>query len=300
VSLKRAPLNRRQLGRELTAAGRADVAAMLRADVTSGESAAFRIGITGPPGAGKSTVVSRLAERFDAQARRVGVLAVDPTSPVSGGSILGDRIRMDEVSPGSDVYIRSVPSRSAQDGLTCNVAEMLNIMDRHEFDDVFIETVGVGQTDHAVQALVDTVVLVLVPESGDTIQAMKAGILELADVYVVNKADRPHASRMHAAIEGVLALSQRSGSGWQPPVLMTSASSNDLAGLEQAIADHRQWCGENIDPVLVRRRRSRQLIESIMASAVAEVTGDLDDRQLDLPVDALYTACLDALRTKGQ
>ncbi len=296
--MSRAPLNRRQLGRELSAAGRADAAAILALAPAAIARTATRIGFTGPPGAGKSTLVSRLADRYSRDNRRVGILAIDPSSPVSGGSILGDRIRMDELSLAADVYIRSVPSRSANDGLTPNVAEMLNIMDRHHFDDVLVETVGIGQTDHAVHALVDTVVLVLVPESGDAIQAMKAGILELAHIYVVNKSDRPNANRMRASLEGVLALGRGDAIQWRPPVVLTAAADNDLAGLEDAIAAHREWLTTHDDPLSRCRRRARQLAESVIATAIAEVAAELPAAQYDGRLDELYAAYLKGLQTK--
>lgn len=297
--VSRPALNRRQLGRELSAAGRADAAAILAGTPAAQAHAAARIGVTGPPGAGKSTLVTRLAERYSRDERRVGILAIDPSSPISGGSILGDRIRMDELSLAADVYIRSVPSRSANDGLTPNVAEMLNIMDRHDFDDVLVETVGIGQIDHAVHALVDTVVLVLVPESGDTIQAMKAGILELAHIYVVNKADRPHANQLRAALEGVLALARDDGTQWRPPVVLTTAADNDLAGLEDALAAHRDWLLTHDDPVSRRRRRARQLAESVLAAAVAEAANELAPARYDGTAGDLYAAYLERLQAKA-
>ena len=205
---------------------------------------------------------------------------------------------MDELAASSDIYIRSVPSRSANDGLTPNIAEMLNILDRHRFDEVFLETVGIGQTDHAVHALVDTVLLVLVPESGDTIQAMKAGILELAHIYVVNKADRPNAAQLRAALEGVISLRRAKVSDWQPRVVLTSAADDELGELEAAIDAHRAWLAAERDPVATRRRRMRHLAESVVAAAAAEVSAALGPAEFDKTLPALYAAYLAALEAK--
>ena len=267
-------INRRQLGRALTRAGRLTAAEALEHCAQQPSTGARRIGVTGPPGAGKSTLVARLAAERAEHGRRVGILAVDPTSPVSGGSILGDRIRMDESAALGKVYIRSVPSGIAQDGLSHNIAPMLDVFDEHGFDDVFLETVGVGQIDHAVRALVDTVALVVVPESGDTIQAMKAGILELADVYVVNKADRPHAGRMHAAIQEVVNLTRGKRSGWHPQVLLTTASSGELGGLDAAIEAHMAWSSEHADPLARERERISHVVRGILAAAINEADAD--------------------------
>ena len=215
-------LDRRRLGRELTRAGRASVAECLAESAAVPDSDALRIGFTGPPGAGKSTLIARLARTRLARPGRIGVLAVDPSSPISHGSILGDRVRMDEIAGHPRLYIRSVPSRNAHDGLADNIAEMLAVMERHGFDDLILETVGVGQADYTVRSLVDTVVLVVTPESGDAIQAMKAGIQEMADIYVVNKADRPGAQRTLADIRAVLQSRDPGPADWRPPVVAAS------------------------------------------------------------------------------
>ena len=214
------PLNRRALARQLSQAGSASVADALSDafDVLEETESAVRIGVTGPPGAGKSTLIARLAAARLQQPGRVGILAIDPTSPLSKGSILGDRIRMEEIAADPNLYIRSMPSRHAHDGMADNMTEMLAVMERHNFDDIILETVGIGQADYAVRTLVDTVILVVMPESGDTVQAMKAGVMEMADIYVVNKADRPGAKRTVADIQSVLALKDFNSDGWQPPV----------------------------------------------------------------------------------
>ncbi len=203
-------LDRRALARQLSLAGRASVADVLsEADSNfKTEKPAVRIGVTGPPGAGKSTLIARLAASRLQHGERVGVLAIDPTSPLSQGSILGDRIRMDEIADDPNLYIRSMPSRHAHDGMADNITGMLAVLESHNFDNIFLETVGIGQADYSVRTLVDTVILVVVPESGDTVQAMKAGVMEMADVYAVNKADRPGAKRTVTDIQSVLALKE--------------------------------------------------------------------------------------------
>ena len=180
---------RRALSRALSRIANADVSETLAQQNASTPATLSRIGITGAPGAGKSTLIARLAHLRKGVDRKIAVLAIDPTSPVSQGSILGDRIRMDSIADDPDIFIRSIPSRRAHDGLTDNTADLLNAMEGHGFDEVILESVGVGQAEYTIRTLVDTVVLVLLPESGDAIQAMKAGILEMADIYVVNKAD---------------------------------------------------------------------------------------------------------------
>ncbi|MGR8947617.1 MAG: methylmalonyl Co-A mutase-associated GTPase MeaB [Gammaproteobacteria bacterium] len=278
-------LNRRQLSRALTAASRASPADQLQQGLRHRDPAAYRIGFTGPPGAGKSTLVSKLAASRIGADGRVGVLAIDPTSPISGGAILGDRIRMDEVADSPELYIRSLSSGAVYDGLTANLAGMLDVMDEYQFTEVFIETVGVGQINHAVQVMADTVIVVLVPESGDAIQAMKAGILEIADIYVVNKADRPGAERIRSELESVLAITARGAEVWQPPVIMTSANQGELSNLGDVIDDHRAWARDNVDKNSKRRRLSRyvalNLLEQSLGKIAEQLPGELFDSSLD-------------------
>lgn len=190
------------------------------------------IGITGPPGAGKSTLVDRLIGALRADGQRVGVVAVDPSSPFSGGAVLGDRIRMQSHFLDEGVFIRSLSARGNVGGLARAAREVARLLAAFGQDAIIVETVGVGQNEFDVLRLADTVVVVLVPEAGDTVQAMKAGLLEIADIFVVNKADREGAARMKSELEVMLQL--RPAAGWAVPVLLTVASEG--RGVEDLVA----------------------------------------------------------------
>ncbi|MDP6376146.1 MAG: GTP-binding protein [Pseudomonadales bacterium] len=280
--------NRRALSRALTRASRASVADCLAAVASSPHDPATRIGITGPPGAGKSTLIARLAAtRLEARAR-MAVLAIDPTSPISRGSILGDRIRMDTVAEHPGLYIRSIPSRNAHDGLADNICEMLMVLDKHGFDEVILETVGVGQADYEIRNLVDTVVLVLVPESGDAVQAMKAGILETADIYVVNKCDCAGAEQMLHDIRSVVDYRHVEPGEWRPPVLSASITDDSIAELDEAINAHSLWRDDHNDADLHRRARLRYHVESLMSRRVAELFDEARSDLLQRPIREVY------------
>jgi len=201
---------------------------------------ARRIGITGPPGAGKSTLVDQLVMRAVRLDRRVGIVAVDPTSPFTGGALLGDRIRLGDVANDPRVFFRSLASRGSLGGLSLHTAEVVDVLDASGCDEVLIETVGVGQSELDIAEKAHTTVVVLVPESGDGVQVMKAGLMEIADVFVVNKADRSGAAQMAAELNG--ALDFRAVDGWRPPVLQTQA--RDGGGVEElaaALEAHTAW-----------------------------------------------------------
>jgi LAO/AO transport system kinase len=280
---------RRALSRALSRIANADVGETLAQATPATGSALIRIGVTGPPGAGKSTLIARLAKLRKGSRRKIAVLAIDPTSPVSQGSILGDRIRMDSIADDPDIFIRSIPSRRAHDGLTDNTADLLNAMEGHGFDEVILESVGVGQAEYSIRTLVDTVVLVLLPESGDAIQAMKAGILEMADIYVVNKADLPGAELMAAEIEMV--AQRQSADGWTPPVIRTTRNDPDgFAELDAAIASHAEWRVTHTNVDNIRRARARYQAQGLIARRVDEILEGDESGLLDLDPRTLFDA----------
>jgi len=199
----------------------------------------LRIGITGPPGAGKSTLVSGLVSRFVKSEKKVGVIAVDPTSPFSGGALLGDRVRLQEFSEPGQVYFRSMATRGASGGLAGSTDNVAVVLDSFGFDIILIETVGVGQVELDVIDSCDSIVVVLVPESGDAVQAMKAGLMEIADMVVVNKADRAGADKLIEAVEYAFELRTRNPDALDLPILATQAT-NDIGvdELHTAILEH--------------------------------------------------------------
>jgi LAO/AO transport system kinase len=190
---------------------------------------AYRVGVTGPPGAGKSTLVSRLVQEARKEDKQVGVIAVDPTSPFTGGALLGDRIRMQEIGGDPGVFVRSMATRGSLGGLAATATDVADVMDAFGMELIVTETVGVGQCELDIAEACYTTIVVLVPESGDAVQAMKAGLMEIADILVMNKSDREGSERMAREIKAMLEL-RGERNGWEPPVLQAKASFGEGIG----------------------------------------------------------------------
>ncbi len=229
------------------------------------------VGVTGAPGAGKSTLVNLLIARYRASGKQVAVLAIDPSSPFSGGAVLGDRVRMTDHYRDTHVYIRSISSRGSRGGLSRAAREVTKLLDAFGHDVIIIETVGVGQTELAIMDLADTTVVVTVPEGGDGVQVMKAGLNEIADVFVVNKADREGADRVRAELE--MSVHLRPANGWRPPVVMTQAvADRGIEALVDAIRRHAEYLLAHRDPVREAERRTHEFID-VLGTELEERAG---------------------------
>lgn len=226
----------------------------LLAELYSHTGGAYRLGITGPPGAGKSTLVDSLTRLYREDGKSIGIVAVDPTSPFSGGALLGDRLRLQELSLNKDFFFRSMASRGSTGGISKTTNDVVDILDSSGKEVIMIETVGVGQSELDVAEASDTTLVVIVPDSGDEIQAMKAGLMEIADIFVLNKSDHSGADIAYSALKAMLQLREKNA--WIPKIIKTSALNNEgIDDLMNALNEHEKWMkSENR---LFERRKSR-------------------------------------------
>ncbi|MFJ4790418.1 methylmalonyl Co-A mutase-associated GTPase MeaB [Streptomyces sp. NPDC088794] len=264
---------------------------------------AYVVGLTGSPGVGKSTSTAALVTAYRKQGKRVGVLAVDPSSPFSGGALLGDRVRMSDHASDPGVYIRSMATRGHLGGLAWAAPQAIRVLDAAGCDVVLVETVGVGQSEVEIASQADTSVVLLAPGMGDGIQAAKAGILEIGDVYVVNKADRDGADATARELNHMLGLGESRGPGdWRPPIVKTvAARSEGIDEVVEALEKHRAWMEER--GVLTERRRGRAAreVETIAVTALRERIEDLrGDRRLGALAERIVAGELDPYRAADE
>jgi LAO/AO transport system kinase len=241
------------------------------------------IGLTGSPGVGKSTVTAALVRAYRAEGLRIGVLAVDPTSPFTGGALLGDRVRMQDHATDDGVFIRSMASRGQLGGLSWATPQALRILDAAGFDLILVETVGVGQAELEIAGLADSTLVIVAPGMGDSIQAAKAGILEIADLFVVNKSDRPGAQEAVRDLRTMLAMGDWPEGKWKPPIISTAAaSSTGIDDLTAGIDAHGAWLSSSGQLASRRRARAREEITAIAVTVMRERMGALPgDARLD-------------------
>ncbi len=243
---------------------------------------AYILGVTGAPGSGKSTLVNRLVSRFRKAGKTVGIVAIDPTSPYSGGAILGDRIRMQEHALDEGVFIRSLATRGHLGGLSRSTIDIVNVMDAMGKDIILIETVGVGQDEVEIVKVAHTNLVIVVPGLGDDIQAIKAGILEIADIFVVNKADRDGADKARREIETMISMGSYEEGEWEPPVVSTvAATDTGTVLLCEEVQRHREYAFQDRNIAKYRIEKARvELLEIMKARLIGKAVADLEHHGL--------------------
>ncbi len=283
----------RAVARAISIVEQDEAAAALVRELYPRSGRAAIVGMTGPPGAGKSTLVDRLIARWRAAGRTVGVLAIDPSSPYSGGAMLGDRVRMQTHARDEGVFIRSMATRGHLGGLARATGDAATILDASGKDVVVIETVGVGQDEVEIAGAADVSVLVLVPGAGDDVQVFKAGVMEIADVFVVNKSDRDDADRVVAQVESLLSLQRFAEGAWRPPIVKTTATTGD--GVELLASEIGRFVDGGAETVSARRRaRAEGRVREILAARLrARIARALPPEQFDRILDRVITLELD-------
>jgi len=244
---------------------------------------AYRIGITGPPGAGKSTITNQLTKLYRAKNKKVGIIAVDPTSPFTGGALLGDRIRMNDLVNDSGVFIRSMATRGSLGGLSKKAVDAADVLDAGGYDYIILETVGVGQSELDIAQAADTTIVVLVPESGDTVQAMKAGLMEIGDLFVLNKSDRPAAEHAVTALKTILMLREHDETSWLPNIVKAVATENKgISEIADEINRHHEYLIKTNSLLKRRENRIKSRIKNIVEEKIRqELWGELNEKSLN-------------------